>query len=404
MTHFVDIYVGRQPIFNRDLEVIAYELLFRTGSQNNHAVILGGDAASAQVMMNVFGEMGLDEVLGSHKGFINFTEGLLLREYHPFFPKRKIVIEVLEDIKVTPELMDSLGKLKDMGFTIALDDYIFNPELEPLEVFADIIKVEITQVGPKKLAEHAARLKAQGILLLAEKVETREQFEFCSKLGFDYFQGYFFARPKIIEGKRLANNKLTILELLSNVYNPDVDMHSLTDIIKQDVSLSQKLLKFVAETNHTGVQIASIHDAVLRFGLNRLKSWASMLVLSGVDDKPFELFTTALTRAKFCEFVGAKIGSSSIDSYFTVGLFSCLDAVMDTDLAVLIKKLGLETRIEAALLQEQGDLGQVLTMVKGLERGRTDFLVPKGLTPTEASKMYLQAMKFAETVDVGKKK
>lgn len=310
---------------------------------------------------------------------------------------------MLEDIKVTPELMDSLAKLKDMGFTIALDDYIFNPELLPLLKFADIIKVEITQVGPKQLAEHAARLKAQGILLLAEKVETREQFEFCSKHGFDYFQGYFFAKPKIIEGKRLPNNKLTILELLSKVYNPDVDMHSLTNIIKPDVSLSQKLLKFVAETNVSGVQISSIHDAVLRFGLYRLKSWASMLVLSGVDDKPFELFTTALTRAKFCEIVGAKIGNVSIDSYFTVGLFSCLDAVMDSDLITLIKKLGLEPKIEMALLEEQGDLGLVLAMVKGLERGKTDFIVPKGLTPTEVSTMYLQAMKFADSVDVGRK-
>ena len=401
MSQLIDIFVGRQPIFNRNLEVIAYELLFRSGSKNNHAMILGGDAASAQVMMNVFGEMGLEEVLGEHKGFINFTEGLLLREYQPFFPRKKVVIEVLEDISVSPALIMSLTKLKELGYKIALDDYIFNPELEPLERFADIIKVEITQVGPKKLAEHAARLKAQGILLLAEKVETREQYEFCVKLGFDYFQGYFFAKPKIIEGKRLPNNKLTMLELLSKVYDPDIDMHSLSDIISKDVSLSQKLLKFVAETNVSGVQISSIHDAVLRFGLNRLKSWASMLVLSGVDDKPIELFTTALTRAKFCELVGGKIGKASVDSYFTVGLFSCLDAVMDTHLSGMIKKLGLEKSIESALLEEQGDLGHVLTMVKGLEQGRTDFFVPDSITATEVSALYLKAMEFAENVDLG---
>jgi EAL and modified HD-GYP domain-containing signal transduction protein len=272
VSQLIDIYVGRQPIFNRKMEVVAYELLFRGNTQDNHAMIIGGDAASAQVMMNVFGEMGLSEVLGEHKGFINFTEGLLLREYQPFFPRKKVVIEVLEDVKVTPQLIASLTKLKEMGFTIALDDYIFNPELIPLERFADIIKVEILAVGPKQLVEHTKRLKAQGIKLLAEKVETREQFEFCLKLGFDYFQGYFFAKPKIIEGKRLPNNKLTILELLSNVYDPDVYMHSLSKIISKDVSLSQKLLKFVAETSGPDVQIASIHDAVLRFGLNRLKS------------------------------------------------------------------------------------------------------------------------------------
>jgi len=401
VSQLIDIYVGRQPIFNQEMEVIAYELLFRGNTQDNHAVILGGDAASAQVMMNVFGEMGLTEVLGEHQGFINFTEGLLLREYQPFFPRKKVVIEVLEDVKITPQLIASLTKLKEMGFTIALDDYIFNPELEELERFADIIKVEILAVGPKQLAEHSKRLKAKGIKLLAEKVETREQFEFCLKLGFDYFQGYFFAKPKIIEGKRLPNNKLTILDLLANVYDPEVDMHKLSSIISKDVSLSQKLLKFVAETSGPDVQISSIYDAVLRFGLNRLKSWASMLVLSGVDDKPIELFTTSLVRAKFCELVGAKVGSMSKDSYFTVGLFSCLDAVMDTKLSVLLEKLGLDPAVHAALIAQEGELGQVLTVVKGLELGKTDISLPEGINATEVSALYLQAMQFAESLDLG---
>ncbi|MEA1987626.1 MAG: EAL domain-containing protein [Pseudomonadota bacterium] len=401
MSQLIDIFVGRQPIFNRDMEVIAYELLFRGNTQDNHAMIIGGDAASAQVMMNVFGEMGLTEVLGEHKGFINFTEGLLLREYQPFFPRKKVVIEVLEDVKVTPQLIASLTKLKALGFTIALDDYIFNPELLPLERFADIIKVEILAVGPKQLVEHSKRLKAQGIQLLAEKVETREQFEFCLKLGFDYFQGYFFARPKIIEGKRLPNNKLTMLDLLANVYNPDVDMHKLSEIIGKDVALSQKLLKFVAETSDGCVQISSIHDAVLRFGLNRLKSWASMLVLSGVDDKPLELFTTSLVRAKFCELVGERVGRFSKDSYFTVGLFSCLDAVMDTELSVLLEKLGLDAAVHSALLNQDGELGQALNIVKGIELGKTDFSLPDNLSASEASALYLQAMQFAESIDLG---
>lgn len=396
MSQLIDIFVGRQPIFNQRIEVIAYELLFRGNTKDNHAMILGGDTASAQVMMNVFGEMGLTDILGEHKGFINFTEGLLLREYQPFFPKRKIVIEVLEDVQVTPKLTDALRRLKENGFTIALDDYVFNPKLEALEEFADIIKVDIMAVGPKQLVAHSQRLKQKGIKLLAEKVETRQQFEFCLKLGFDYFQGYFFAKPKIIEGKRLPQNKLTVLELLSSVYDPDVDMHKLSDIISKDVSLSQKLLKFVAETSGPEIKIASIHDAVLRFGLNRLKSWASMLVLSGVDDKPLELFITALTRAKFCELVAQKTKQPQIERYFTVGLFSCLDAVMDSSMETLLEKLGLETQIETALLKGDGDLGLYLTLVKGLEIGQTDMVLPENLSATEASECYLKAMKFSE--------
>lgn len=396
MSELIDIYVGRQPIFNQRLEVTAYELLFRGNTKDNHAMILGGDTASAQVMMNIFGEMGLTDILGEHKGFINFTEGLLLREYQPFFPKRKIVIEVLEDVEVTPKLINALRRLKENGFTIALDDYVFNPQLEALEEFADIIKVDIMDVGPKQLVAHSQRLKQKGIKLLAEKVETRQQFEFCLKLGFDYFQGYFFAKPKIIEGKRLPQNKLTVLELLSSVYDPDVDMHKLSAIIGKDVSLSQKLLKFVAETSGPDIKITSIHDAVLRFGLNRLKSWASMLVLSGVDDKPLELFITALTRAKFCELMALKAKKHPVESFFTVGLFSCLDAVMDSSMDKLLEKLGLEANIEQALLQQQGELGIVLGIVKGFEAGKTDMPMLDGVSASDASECYLQAMKFAE--------
>ena len=254
-------------------------------------------------------------------------------------------------------------------------------------------------VGPKKLIEHSQRLKAKGIKLLAEKVETRQQFEYCLKLGFDFFQGYFFAKPKIIEGKRLPQNKLTILELLSNVYDPDVDMHKLSDIIGKDVSLSQKLLKFVAETSGPELKISSIHDAVLRFGLNRLKGWASMLVLSGVDDKPLELFITALTRAKFCELIAEQQQKKGLtEGYFTVGLFSCLDAVMDADLSSLIAKLGLEPEIEQALLKEEGEMGVALALAKGFEKGNTTMQMPAGLTPAQASKCYLESMKFAESI------
>ncbi len=398
MDGLVDIYLGRQPIFNKKLEVIAYELLFRGNTQDNHAMILGGDTASAQVMINAFGEMDLADVLGKHKGFINFTEGLLLRDYQPFFPKNKVVIEILEDAHVTPKLVEAVKKLKQMGFTLALDDYVFNPEFEVLEEYADIIKVDILEVGPKQLMEHSKRLKSKGIKLLAEKVESRQQFEFCAKLDFDYYQGYFFAKPKIIEGKRLPQNKLTTLELLSSVYDPDVDMHKLSSIISKDVSLSQKLMKFVAQTSGPDLKISSIHDAVLRFGLNRLKSWASMLVLAGVDDKPMELFITALTRAKFCELVAKELSQSSVERYFTVGLFSCLDAVMDSDMQSLIEKLGMEREIEQALLEKTGLLGTTLSVVMRLERGSTEIDLPEGLTPTKASHCYLQAMKFAESV------
>ncbi|VAW44299.1 Predicted signal transduction protein [hydrothermal vent metagenome] len=400
MQKTIDVYIGRQPIFNGQMKVVAYELLFRSSKENNHAVIVGGDVASAQVMMSAFGDIGLSEILGEHqKAFINFTEGLLLKEYQDFYPKNKIVIEVLEDVQVTSRLTKSLTLLKQQGYTIALDDYIFSPELEPLEPFSDIIKVDLLEVELSKLEAHIDRLKAQGIRLLAEKVETQAQYKYCQSLGFDYFQGYFFAKPNIIEGKRLPNNKLTLLDLLAKVYDPDIDMSVLSMIIAKDVGLSHKLLRFLSETTSNKQPVVSIHDAVLRFGLRRLQSWTSMLVLSGVEDKPIELFITALIRARFCELLGERLGGSAKEVYFTVGLFSCLDAVMDSDLSGLVKKLELDEEIQLGIVELKGRLGCALNIVKQLEKGAVNFDMPQEVSATELSQLYLQAMQFAERLE-----
>ncbi|UQB42382.1 EAL domain-containing protein [Thiomicrospira microaerophila] len=398
MPNLIDVFVGRQPVFDKELKTFAYELLFRANREDNHAVIVGGDSASAQVMIHAFGDIGIKDIAGEHKVFINFTEGLLLREYQPFFPKSKVVIEILETVRVTPSLLSAVKKLRESGYVIALDDYVFNSQLECLEPLADIIKVDILRVGPRQLIEHVKRLKEQGAKLLAEKVETQAHFEFCKKIGFDYFQGYFFAKPVIIQGQRLPTNKVSVLELLASVYDPDVDMQKLSDIISRDVSLSQKLLKFLAQNLEGNHKISSIHDAVVRFGLNRLKSWASMLVLSGVDDKPEELFQTSLTRAKYCELVAEKLAIRPKELYFTVGLFSAFDALMDQDLEVLLAKLNLDEVIFEALMTGKNMPGIILQSVKGLERGETDFTLPGDCTPADLSHCYLQAMQFTQTV------
>lgn len=399
MSSMIDIYIGRQPIFKQDLSLYAYELLFRTNQENNYANMVSGDSASAQVMLNAFGDIGLRDIAGNNKVFINFTEGLLLRENQPFFPAKQVVIEVLENVEVTEPLVHAIKELRNRGYTIALDDYVFNPQLIKLEAYADLIKVDIHQVGPRKLAEHVKRLKENGGRLLAEKVEFREQFEFCKKIGFDYFQGYFFAKPKIIKGQRLPTNKLMIIQLLSKVYDPEVSMSDLSVLISNDVSLSQKLLKFLAENVSSAVPINSIHDGVVRFGLMRLQSWTSMLALSGIDDKPIELFRMALTRAKFCELVGTKIGDFKADIYFTVGLFSTLDAIMDTPLPDLLNQLKLDEQIIDALIgEQQNNLKFTLEAVKAFELGNVNFTRPERLSPTELSHTYLEAMQFAQSV------
>ncbi len=394
-----DIFIARQPIFNREMRVYAYELLFRNGSGQNLANVMDGDAASVQVILNSIGEFGLDNLVGEAKAFINFTEGLLNRQVRPILPKRRIVVEVLEDVKVTPALVRHLKELRANGFTIALDDYIFDPATQPLEEVADIIKVDIMDAGPQKMLEHTQRLKDRGIKLLAEKVETEQQYLFCKKLGYDLFQGYFFAKPKIVEGRALPPSRLSVLELLNKLYDPNASLIELSQIIAKDVALSEKLMKFISPLMPQGVEVGSVYDAVMRFGLARLQSWGSMLALTALEDKPPELFKTALIRAKFCEILGSKLGQPAKEIFYTVGLFSALDAMMDFPMEQLLEKMNLSQEVKSALLYREGILGQVLGLVLSLEKDVVPQQLPPKIQPEDVSKSLLQAMKEVQQMD-----
>ena len=396
-----EIYIAKQPIFNREFRTYAYELLFRNGKGENIANILNGEEATIQVIMNTLGEFGLNELVGEAKAFINLTEGLLNRQVRHILPVKSVVIEVLEDVHVTPALIRNLKELRNHGFTIALDDYVFYPELQPLEDVADLIKVDILQAGPRKLIEHTQRLKDKGIRLLAEKVETEEQYLFCHRLGYDYFQGYFFAKPKIIEGRAIPPSKLSVLELLSQLNDPNVSLVEASQTIAKDVVLSEKLMKFLGGMESE--KLRSVHDAVLRFGLKRLQCWGSMLALTMLEEKPPELYRTALVRAKFCELIGEKIGHPAKETYYTVGLFSTLEAMMDVPLEQLLAKMKLSSDVKAALLSHKGLLGQVLKIVLTLEQGKVPESLPDGITSEDVSQAMLKAMQAAQKMEIEEK-
>jgi EAL and modified HD-GYP domain-containing signal transduction protein len=398
MSTLLDVFVGRQPIFNKNLEVYAYELLFRSGNESNHAVILGGDSATAQVVLNAFMEIGLTNLVGEHKAFLNFTEGFLLRENIPLFPRAQLVIEVLETVKPTAAVIKAIEHLRSLGYTIALDDFFYTDEYKPLVNLADIIKIDILDVGAKNLANHIRSIKSTNdrVYLLAEKVETREQYEYCKGLGMDFFQGYFFAKPQIIKGHRLPSNKMAILNLLASVYDPNVDMGELATIVGRDVGLSHKLLSFVKTyPGNQAVQINSIKDAVLRFGLQKLQSWVSVLVLSGMDDKPSELFNTALIRAKFMELLAEKAKCAMRDTYFMVGLFSCLDALMDTVMIEALSAMTIADEAKAALTTHDGVMGNALTCALAIEAGDINHISFLEINSGDISALYMQAMVWA---------
>lgn len=394
-------YIGRQPIFDNNLAIYAYELLYRGGQKNESGAESGqpfdGDAATAQVMLNAFIEVGLDNLVGKSKAFLNYTQKILTKEHLPFFSRHQVVIEVLEDVEVTPKVVAAVRALKKNGYVIALDDFYYDEKYEPLIDLADIIKIDIMGTGMAILPEHVRKIKRPNIKLLAEKVETQSEYEQCKALGFDYYQGYFFAKPVIVEGQRLAANKLAMLQLLANIYDPDVDMNKLSSIISHDVGLSHKLIKFVrVEALKQGkeVEINSVRDAVLRFGLEKLQSWVTILLMAGVDDKPSELYRIALIRAEFMAQIALKTQHNR-EQYFTTGLFSTLDAMLDIDMATALQHLGLAKAVENAIQHHEGDLGKSLQTVKQIEAWEQAGYAIADMDPLEISKLYLESVKWA---------
>ena len=392
-----DIFVARQPIFDQEMNVYAYELLFRNDSGSYDANVTDGDSATSQVIMNSFVNIGLENLVGTHKAFINFTRTFISTPDLISLPPDQVVIEVLEDIEPTEAVISTLKSLKDQGHTIALDDFVYDSKFEPLVELADIIKIDIMSLNKDEIEQHVNKLKRHNLKLLAEKVETHEEFEFLKTLGFDYYQGYFFSRPSIVKGKTITPNQLTLLELVSKINNPEIEVDELSDIISMDVSLSHKVLKFInSPMSGLRSRVGSVQQAVVLIGINAIKNWVTILAMASGSKKPAELSTTALIRARSCQLLAKSCHLAKPDSFFTVGLFSTLDAMMDQPLEVLIKELPLSEETMDALIEHTGDFGKALQCSMAMERGDFSQIGFGELNMTELSDIYLQSIQWSD--------
>ena len=390
-----DIFIGRQPIYDRSLDVYAYELLYR-GSEQNRAVVIDGDQATSRVILNAFMEIGLNQIVGQRPAFINLTRGFLV-DRDMMLPADKVVLEVLEDVVVDEPLIRGVRRLCEQGYRIALDDFTLREELLPLVDLAHVIKIDVMALDRAAVREHVSRLRRYKTALLAEKVETREDFEFCRRLGFDYFQGYFFCRPSVIKGQGVPANRIALLHLLSELYKPDVDMRRLEELISHDVSLSYRLLRYMNSAFFSlPNKIESIHRAVVFLGLQVIKIWVTVIALSGIGDKPHELMTTLLVRAKMCELLASAMRRDGPEIFFTVGLFSGLDALLDAPMNRILDSLPLSDEIERALLHQEGPLGEVLRYALAYERGDWDAATCRDLDQSSIRDAYLGALAWAD--------
>ena len=398
----MDVFIARQPIFDRDQQVVAYELLYRD-SERNAAIIDDPDRATTSVFVNSFIELGLDRVLDRLPGYINMSRPLLLGEVELPRTDNPIVLEVLEDIIPDEEVLEALRWRSREGYSIALDDFRYAPELLPLLDLADVVKLDIQQLGPAGVEEHVRRMWGYpGVTLLAEKVETQEEFEHCAELGFDLFQGYFFCRPKVLRGRRADPAELTVLELVAKLNETEFRFAELADIVERDVSLCYKLLRFVNSAYfNLPRRINSVQHALVILGRANVRVWMSLIALSQIEGKPHQLLVTSLTRARMCQRLAERLEwDSNPDAYFLAGLFAAIDAFVDRPKEEVVSSLSLAEEIEKGILHGSGPVGRVLDLVLHSERADWDGADLLGLSAQRVNDLYVEAVRWAsQTAD-----
>jgi EAL and modified HD-GYP domain-containing signal transduction protein len=389
------ILLARQPIFDINMNVDAYELLFRNSYKNSSGVTaIDGDQATTEVINRTFIEMGIEKVLDDKRGFINLTHSFLTGKIELPFDSTQIVLEILEDIEVDDEIIASVSKLSKQGYTIALDDFIYNDEFKPLIKLASIIKIDILAITEQELHEHVELLKNESVTLLAEKVETEQQFQLCRQLGFELFQGYFFCKPNIIDDRPLPENKISALRLLSALQKPDATIDEVESLVSQDASISYKLLRTLnSSAFNLPKKIDSLRHGIMMLGLKTITSWVSIIALSEAHASTSELLITALVRAKMAEKIAANF-SAIPETAFLVGLLSPLDAILQKPMAEVLESIPLDEHVKLALIDGDGQLGELLRFVVSYEEQEI-LCIPDSISPEELNNAYLAATEWA---------
>ncbi|HBA87926.1 MAG TPA: EAL domain-containing protein [Geobacter sp.] len=373
--------IGRQAILNRNESIVAYELLFRSVASPFSMV---GDAtqATANVIVNSLTEFGLENLLGQHRGFINLDTDLLMDDSLNILPKGQIVIELLETIEVTPAFVEHCRSLKGLGFTLALDDHDYNPDFHELYNIVDIVKVDLIQSPVAQLGESIKQFKRYPLQLLAEKVETDEEFQSCLGLGFDLFQGYYFAKPSLMKKKRLGESTTTMLKLM-RLLDEDAELAEIEEIIKKSPGLTYKLLLLV---NSVGIgarsKIESVRHAITIIGRHQIKRWVQLALFAGDDSRGMEnpLVEMAAVRASIMENLACrhpvlKNDRESAEKAFIVGILSILDSVYEVPMDDVLRALNLSEDIRDALVSHAGDFGRLLHVAKHLEAMDSDAVL-----------------------------
>jgi c-di-GMP phosphodiesterase len=374
-----DFFLARQPILNRDQSLVAYELLFRRADTAT-AGVMDDLTATASVISHA-AELGIENVIGNSLGFVNIDTSVLMSDFVSILPPRYVVLEVLETVKVTDEVVARVAELKAAGYTFALDDVIGDSaDMQRLLPYIDIIKVDLMGLATEELITVSKRFRQYGKKLLAEKVETLEQYQLCMDLGYDYFQGYYFARPVVLSGKKLSPSQLALLRIMG-LLNSDKENAEVERAIKQDAALGLNLLKMVNSPAFCATQrIGTVGQALILMGRRQLQRWLQILLYTDAYSKPgvkSPLLVLATTRGKLLELLAQKCkqgNRGSADIAFTVGIMSLMDALFGMPMPKLLEQMPVNDNVSDALLTRTGWLGELLLFAEKLERADSGAL------------------------------
>lgn len=398
----MDVFVARQPIFDNRKKIYAYELLFRTGMSNAFPD-LDGETATSSLLSSSFFTVGIEKISGGKIAFINFTEQLLLEGTPTMFPAKSIMVEILEDVKPSSEINEACYNLIENGYDLALDDFVFSEAWLPLVEVAKIIKIDFMLTSMEEIEQIVATVEPYKCKLLAEKIETYEEFQQALRMGFEYFQGYFFAKPEILKNKDISSSQLTLLQLITEINRVEFDPENLKQLINQDVSVSYKLLKYLNSAYYSRVTpISSIKQAIAYLGARGIRQFVSLIATSKLSEsKPNELIRISIIRARFLELLAEALGQKNSGDFFMLGLFSCIDAMLDNSMEYLMEQLPLTTPVKNALSIRSGEMFPFLDAIERYELGDfTSFLIiihELGIASDKITEYYFDAVSWADS-------
>lgn len=403
----MEVYVARQPIFDKNMNVYGYELLYRKTSNNFYE---GTDAneATATVIHNSFLVIGFQELIDGTKGFINFPENLLYEEVAFLLPSDKVIIEILETVEPSESIIAACKNLKAKGYTLALDDFIFHRDgYDPLIELADIIKIEFTHTAKDDQLEFLKKYKKEKIML-AEKIETREEYQEAIQMGYSLFQGYFFSKPLMVKSKELGHLDINLIQVLKELHREEPNFNMIASIIERDLGLSYKLLKLANSIYYGGkFPIKSLGQAVVRLGTKEMLRWVSVMLLKGLQNmENAELVKSSLIRGKILSMLASEIKIGPVyheSDCFLAGILSSIDIILNEDMDKIVNSLPLTEEVKNTLLGQDTELKEYLDAVIAyemfnLESKEAGFLSDK-ISQQRYMELYMEAITWLQSTN-----